>query len=234
VGAQARVSEIIPNSSAALSKQVKVGDRILSANGTTLEGLEHDRIVEVMLSSKGQTVLELQSDTGYLEDDSFRKTVSESASCRSASVCSSSVHPRASGRLAFVSNPCHYVGVTLTANCEQLVPPPTDHANVHVTFALVLPTCHVHGRAHAPTRPRTHACAGDHPAETQRGARHQDPLDATAKRRRHRCPCLRSDCGSVCSNRLTCVSARMACMRASARIDMRVCPNEHSCVLLKG
>jgi hypothetical protein len=61
---------------------VKVGDRILSANGTTLEGLEHDRIVEVMLSSVGQTVLELQSDTGYLEDDSFRKTVSECASCR--------------------------------------------------------------------------------------------------------------------------------------------------------
>lgn len=71
----ARISEIIPGRPAELCGGINIGDRLISANGTSLQNLTHENIVRVMLADTDVTVLELASDSAPMIDDSVRKTV---------------------------------------------------------------------------------------------------------------------------------------------------------------
>lgn len=71
----ARISEIIPGRPADLCGGINIGDRLISANGTSLRNLTHENIVRVMLADTDVTVLELASDSAPMIDDSVRKTV---------------------------------------------------------------------------------------------------------------------------------------------------------------
>jgi len=73
----ARISEVIKGKKAAQTKKVKIGDRIVSANGVYLIGKSHEEIIEVMhrRDADGFCILELQRDTSKLHNPELRKKV---------------------------------------------------------------------------------------------------------------------------------------------------------------
>ena len=66
----ARISEVIKGKAASLAKNVREGDRIISANGVYLVGKSHDEVIQAMLmkTPDGIVTLELVEDSSPLHN----------------------------------------------------------------------------------------------------------------------------------------------------------------------
>ena len=69
--------QVIKGKAAALVKNLKVGDRIISANGVYLVGRSHDEVIQAMLTKMPDNVvtLELMTDKSPLHNPELRKKV---------------------------------------------------------------------------------------------------------------------------------------------------------------
>lgn len=69
--------QVIKGKAAALAKNLKVGDRIISANGVYLVGRSHDEVIQAMLTKTpdGVVTLELIADKSPLHNPELRKKV---------------------------------------------------------------------------------------------------------------------------------------------------------------
>jgi C-terminal processing protease CtpA/Prc len=110
--------QVIKGKAAALAKNLKVGDRIISANGVYLVGRSHDEVIQAMLTKTPDNVvtLELIADKSPLHNPELRKKIV---------VKRKMVDGRLEGIGLKIHSAAQDFGVALGARISEVTPHPT-------------------------------------------------------------------------------------------------------------